>query len=195
MTYSSFVYCIENGFNGTRYIQSAARAYRLDVGLIEGLKRASRRAGMSENSFVQNLLAQRVKAGPLINAVPHVLLSRRTLLHILGSTNPDGLEMVGLELGKRNFALVRELYESVGKELGFSEFLVEILDKEAQWFEVEGAEDKPDRLTLRHECGMKWSLFLGSYLTSAFGVVSHENAKMTLNESYVSLELPTSRHW
>jgi hypothetical protein len=57
-----------------------------------------------------------VKADPLIDAIPYVLLSRRTLLHILGSTNPDGLEIVGAELGKRNFTLARELCESVGRE-------------------------------------------------------------------------------
>jgi len=175
--------------------KSTTRAYRLDVELVEGLKKAARREGVSENSFVQNLLGRRVKVDLLVNAIPYVLLSRRTLFHVLGSTNPDGLEMVGLELGKGNFILARELYESVGRELGFSGYLTEILDKEAQWFEVEGAEDKPERLTLRHECGMKWSLFLRSYLTSAFEVVSHEKLKMTFNDSYVSLELPPSQRW
>ena len=69
--------------------------------------------------------------------------------------------------------------------------MIEVLDKEAHWFEVEGAEDRPERLTLRHECGMKWSLFLKSYLTSAYELVSREKIKLTLNESYVSVELPT----
>ena len=125
--------------------KTATRSYRLGVELIEGLKKAARREGVSENSFVQNLMARRVKADLLVNSIPYVLLSRRTLLHILGSANPDGLEMVALELGKRNFTLTRELYESGGRELSFSEYVVEILDKEAQWFEVEGAEDQPER--------------------------------------------------
>lgn len=133
----------------------------------------------------------RVKADPLIRAFPYVILSRRTLLPILGSTNPDGLEIAGLDLGKSNFTLARELYKSTGRELSFSEYLVEILGKEAQWFEVEGAEEWPERLALRHECGMKWSLFLRGYVTSAFEVVSHEKMKMTLDDSYISVELPS----
>lgn len=175
--------------------KSATRAYRLDVELIEGLNKAATREGVSENSFVQNLLTRRVKADPLIHAFPSVVISRRTLLSILGSTNPDALEMAGLDLGKRNFTLARELYESVGRELGFSEYLGEILGKEAQWFEVEGAEEKPERLTLRHECGMKWSLFLRSYLSGAFEMVSHEKIEMTLNDLYVSVKLPSRQHW
>ena len=170
--------------------KSATRAYRLDAELIEELKKAARREGISENSLVQNLLAQAVKASPLIRAFPFIVISRRTLLPILGSANRDGLEIAGLDLGKRNFALAKELYESVGRELGFSDFLVEILDKEARWFEVEGAESRPERLTLRHECDMKWSLFLKSYLTGAYEVVSREKIKFTLSESYVGIELP-----
>lgn len=170
--------------------KSATRAYRLDVETIEGLKKVARREGISENSLVQNLLARRVEVDPLIRALPHLVLSRRTLLLVLGSTNQDGLEIAGLELGNRNFALARELYESVGRELSFMNYVVEILGKEAQWFEVEGAEDKPERLTFRHECGMKWSLFLRAYLAGAFEVVSHDNARIIVNESYVGMELP-----
>lgn len=170
--------------------KSATRAYRLDVELIEGLKKAARREGVSENSFVQNLLARRVKADPLIHAFPYVVLSRRVLTPILGSTNPDGLEMVGLDLGKKNFALAKELYESTGRELGFTEYLVEILSKEAQWFEVEGVEDKPEKLSLRHECGVKWSLFLKSYLTSAYEVISREKIQMTISDAWITIELP-----
>ncbi len=173
--------------------KSATRAFRLDIETIEGLKRAARREGVTENWFVQNLLARRVKADSIIHAFPYIVLSTRTLLPILGSTNPDGLEMAGLDLGKSNFALARELHQSVGRELGFSEFLTEILDKEARWFEVEGVEDIPERLTLHHEYGMKWSLFLRGYPTGAFEVVSHEKVKMALHNSYVSLELPLER--
>ena len=170
--------------------RSATKACRLDVELLEGVKKAARREGVSENSFVKSLLAQRVRADPLMHALPYVVISRRALVPILGSTIADGLEMVGLDLGKRNFALARELYESTGRELGFAEYLVEILDKEAQWFKVEGIQDKPERLTLHHECGMKWSLFLKAYLTSAYEVISRERIRMTINDAYVGIELP-----
>ncbi len=169
---------------------SATRAYRLDIELIEGLKKAAKRKGVSENSFVQDLLSQRVKADPLIRSFPYVVLSRRTLIPILGTTNPDGLQIAAFDLGKRNFALARELHESLGRVLVFFEYLTEVLDKQAHWFEVEGAENKPRRLTLRHECGTRWSLFLESYLMGAYQVVSHEKIKMAPNESYIGLELP-----
>lgn len=170
--------------------KSAIRAYRLDLELIEGLKKAARREGVSENSFVQNTLSQRVTANPLIHAFPYIVLSRRTIVPILGTTNADGLELVAFDLGRRNFALVRELYGSVGKEMGFLEYLTEVLDKQARWFEVEGVEEKPERVTLYHECGMRWSLFLKSFLTAAYEVISREKIRVVLNDTYVSLELP-----
>jgi hypothetical protein len=175
--------------------KSATRAYRLDVEIIEGMKKTAKREGVSENSLVQDLMAQRVKADSLIRAFPYIILSRRTLQYILGSTNPDGLEIAGSKIGKRNFTLARDLYASLGRELTFPDYLREILDEDAHWFEVEGAEEKPEKLMLRHESGMRWSMFLRSYLASAFEVVSYEKMKMILNESYVCVELPARQHW
>lgn len=37
---------------------------------------------------------------------------------------------------------------------------------------------------------MKWSLFLKSYLAGAYEAVTREKIKLTLNESYVGVELP-----
>ena len=155
------------------------------------MKKIARREEVSENSFVQSVLTHRMKADPLIRAFPYVVLGRRTLVQILGTTNPDGLELAAFDLGKRNFALARELYESMGAELGFSQYLSEVLDTQARWFDTEGTESKPERLTLRHECGNKWSFFLSSFLTGAYQVVSHEKVKTVPNEAYVGIELPT----
>jgi len=98
--------------------------------------------------------------------------------------------LVAFDLGRRNFALAMELYKSIGKDMGFFEYLTEVLDKQARWFEVEGAEEKPERVTLHHECRMRWSLFLKNFLTGAYEVESREKIRMVLNDTYVSLELP-----
>jgi hypothetical protein len=166
------------------------KTFRLDEELLEGLRKAARHEGISENALVQDLISRRVKADPLVHAFPFIILSRRSFIPILGTANPDSLELVALELGRKNFTLTRELYKSTGKELGFSEYLVDVLDKQVHWFEVEGVENKPERLTLHHECGMKWSLFLKSFLTAAYEVMSKEKVRMVLNDTYVSLELP-----
>lgn len=170
--------------------KSATKAFRLDIELLKGLTTVARREGISENAFVQNPLSQRVNADPLIRAFPYIVLSRRSFAPILGMTNQDGLEMVGLDLGRRNFAYARELYGSGGMELDLSQYMTEVLDKQAHWFETEGVNNKPERMTLRHEYGLKWSLFLKNFLNGACEVVSHDKMRMGVTDAYVSIELP-----
>lgn len=170
--------------------KSEIKSFRLDAGTLKRLRIVARREKVTENAFVQNLLSQRVKADPLIRAFPYIVLSRRSFLPILSAANPDVLEVVGIELGRSNFALIREIYASVGKEIDFVSYLTDVLEKEAQWFEVEGTEAMPERLTLRHEYGTKWSLFLKSFLTGAYEVVSHQKLTIRTDSMYVSLEIP-----
>lgn len=170
--------------------KSEVKAFRLGVDLLKGIRTAAKREGVSENAFVQNLLSRRVKADPIIRAFPYIVLSRQSFVPIIGTTNPDSLQFVALDLGKRNFAFARELYESGGMELGYSQYLTDILDEQAHWFGTEGVNNWPERITLRHEFGMKWSLFLKSFLTGAYEVVSHDRIKMDITDAYVSVELP-----
>jgi len=72
----------------------------------------------------------------------------------------------------------------------FSNYLADVLDKQAHWFQIEGFNTKPERLTLRHDCGLKWSLFLKSFLTGAYEVVSRDRLKISVTEAYVSVEVP-----
>jgi hypothetical protein len=170
--------------------KSEVKAFRLDSELLKGVRTVARREGVSESAFVQNLLSHRVKADPLIRAFPFIVLSRQSFVQIIGMANPDSIEFVALDLGKRNFAFARELFESVGTDLGFSQYLTEVLDGQAHWFGTEGVNSRPERITLRHEFGIKWSLFLESFLTGAYEVVSHNRIKIGVADAYVSIELP-----
>lgn len=170
--------------------KSLTRSFRFDAELLGGLRKAARRQGVSENAFVQSLLSERVKAEPLIHAFPYIVLSKRSFAPIMSTSNSDSLELVALELGKKNFAYTRDLYESVGTELGFLQYMTDVLDRQAHWFEIEGANNKPERIILRHEYGTKWSLFLKSFLTGAFEVVSHDKMKISVTDTYVTMELP-----
>ncbi len=59
--------------------------------------------------------------------------------------------MVGFDLGETNFALARVLYESMGAELGFKQYIEEVLDDQARWFVAEGVNIKPERMTLESD--------------------------------------------
>ena len=173
--------------------KSKVRSFRLDSGLLEELKTVAEREKTSENAFVEGILARRIKTDPIITAFPYVVLSRKSFSSILGMANPDGLEVVGQELGRRNFAFTRELYESVGQEVGFAQYLGDILDEQAHWFFVEGGNKRPEKLILRHEYGYKWSIFLKSFLIGAHEVVSRDRIRIDLADSYLRMELISVR--
>lgn len=169
------------------------KAFRLDVSLIQMLERASRRSKVTESIFVRDVLGRRLKIDPLIPAIRGISLSQETFQSILGTTSPDGLEMLGSNLGKKNFSLVRGLFESNDRRLTFLEYLIDILDYEGMWFKVEGTpNEKAETITLRHEYSKKWSLFLKSYLASAYEVVSRDKLQIDVKDAFVIVRFPKS---
>ncbi len=166
------------------------KTFRLEADLIEELERIARRDGVSENSFVQGVLSRRVRADPLVRAFPYIVLSKRSFVPILGTADQASLEIAGVELGKKNFSFAHDLYQSMGDDMGFLRYVVDVLANQARWFETEGADKRPEKLTLHHEYGMKWSHFLGSFLTGAYEVVSNDRIKVSFANGYVSVELP-----
>ena len=74
-------------------------------------------------------------------------------------------------------------------DLSFVQYIREVLDGQAHWFVTEGASIRPERMTLHHEYGPKWSSFLGSFLTGAYEVVSRGKIKVGTSDAFVSLEI------
>jgi hypothetical protein len=172
--------------------RSVTKSFRLDADLVDDLERVAKREGISENSFVQGILSRRMRADPLIRAFPLIVLSRTSFVQILGTANRASLEIAGAELGKRNFSLSRSIYQSMGDELNYLRWVVEVLANQAHWFETDGADERTGKLTLHHEYGTKWSVFLGSFLPAAFEVMSNDKVKVSLANEYVSVELPSA---
>jgi hypothetical protein len=149
------------------------KAFRLEASLILSLERAARRLQISDNMYVTQVLTRALMIDPLIPAFNGIELGEETFGSILSTSNPDSLEIDGFALGKKNYSLVRELFESVGIEMTFIMFLVKILGGEGKWFVVEGAAtENTERLILRHKYGEKWSLFLKSYLSGAYEILT-----------------------
>ena len=158
--------------NATR---TRIRSYRLDLNLIEQLRKAASKEGISENNFVTGILQRRTRIDPLIPAFKGIILSDEILRAIISTSNADTLELSGFNLGKETFMLARELFRSHEMELTFTELLIDILDDQLRWFNVEGnLTEKSEGVTIRHAYGVKWSVFVKSFLIGAHTVVSKE---------------------
>jgi hypothetical protein len=170
--------------------KSEVRAFRLDGELLGRLQAIANRERISENALVQRILSMWVSSDIARHAIPHITLGGPSFTRILGMTNRDGLEVIGADLGKRNFAYIKELHESSGIDMGFVKYMIDVLDRQAHWFKIEGADSKPERLTLRHDYGARWSLFLNNYLAGAYQVVSRDRLKIGISDTYIGLEFP-----
>ncbi len=168
------------------------RAFRLDGNLLRMLALSAQRRGISENAVVEDVLLRNLKAETLAEAFDRISFGKETFRSIIGMTDANGLEIMGSERGGKAYSLARELSESQGQPLTFSQYLTEILGSQGRWFKVEGALVKPEKVTLYHGMGPKWSSFLKSYLASAYATTSRTGLQLKGDGDFVSVEYSLS---
>jgi len=151
------------------------------------LRVSARRRGITENAIVESVLERFLTIDPIVQGFDYIGIGRETFASMLGMTNADGLEFVGAERGKKAYSLARELFESNDLKLSFPQYVSEILGEEARWFRTEGTFVKPERITLQHGYGTKWTEFLKAFLSSAHEVVSRNKLEVTTAEDYVTV--------
>jgi hypothetical protein len=166
------------------------RSFRLEGPTLDMLRGSARRHGITENAIVEGVLKRYLLVDPIMRSFDYIGIGKETFTSVLGMTNVDGLELVGTERGKRAYSLARELFESNDLRLGFPQFVSDILGKEARWFRTEGIFARPERTTLQHSYGNRWSAFLKAYLSSAYEATSHSKLEMASAADYVTIRFP-----
>lgn len=166
------------------------RSFRLSRSLLGLLRVAARQHGISENALAEKILERYLSVEPMIQGFDYVAVGKDTFASILGMSDANGLEITGAERGWKAFSLAKELFESVNIRLAFPQYLSEILGGQARWFRVEGMNVNPERITLQHSYGLKWSGFLKSYLSSAYELASRNKLELTVSSDYVGVRFP-----
>ena len=167
--------------------KTQTESFRFDVSSLEGLKSAAKNAGMTKNAFMSALLADRLFIDPLVRTFHKISLSDETFLSILGSRDANALEIAGSEMARRNFPLVCELYQR-RQPLTFRQFLTQILDKHAGWFHVEEGDGTQRWVTLMHPFGRMWSIFVRSYILSAYSIISKDKIKIEIADQFIRVD-------
>jgi hypothetical protein len=181
---------LENGYEH----QTKVKTFRLSSGLLLGLERVAKRAKLSENMFVAQVLTRALLTEPLVPAFGKIVLGEQTFASILSTANPDSLEIDGITLGKESYSLVCALFESEDYKMTFVEFLVKLLSQEGRWFSIECIpEEFPEQLVLHHKYGERWSLFLKSYLMGAYEVLNAEVLKIEVKDNILKVWLPKQK--
>jgi hypothetical protein len=169
--------------------KTETRTIRFDIDLLKRLKTAALNAGKSENAFVNEVMQDRLLIDPLVRAFHEVKLNEEILRSILGGTDADTLQMAGSEMARKEFPLICELYRTSGHPLAFREFLTVILGEHYGWFSEEGDGDGNQRwMTLTHPFGRKWSIFVKSYILSAYGTISKDKIQIEIADQFIRID-------
>jgi len=169
--------------------KTRTKTFRFHISLVEALGRGAKRAQLTENTFVSEMLKDRLMIDPLFPAFEEIRLSSNTFRTILSATNADELEAVASEIGQNNAQLVHELYESNDRILTSQEFITEVLARHSNWFHIEGSYGSIHHsMTLRHTFGLRWSVFVKSYVLSAHSIFSKEKVEIVIADQFVRIE-------
>jgi hypothetical protein len=171
--------------------KTRVRSFRLSSGLLEKLDRATKRARKTENSFVSDVLMDRLTVDPLLPAFQEIRLSSVTFQSIVNTTSIDALEVAASEMAQKNIRIVRELYASNDRVLDFKE-VIALMGNYAHWFYIEGDNGFRGQMTLRHGYGLKWSRFVRAFLLGAYGVLSNEELSINADEQFVHVNFGAS---
>jgi hypothetical protein len=170
--------------------KTRVKSFRLHEELLETLRIAASRHGVTENTLVETFLTSRLRVDPILLAFDVISVGRETFMQIIGAANIDGLEAFAPTQGKKSFSLAKQLFASNDMQLSFFKYLTEILGERARWFHTEGTLVKPELITLYHPYGTKWSAFLKSFISGAYEVISRDKLKLDITNDFVSIQFP-----
>jgi hypothetical protein len=170
---------------------TTTRSYRLEERLLEQIAALAKKHGITENQLVSKWLSSRAFVDPLVSVFGEVTLGQETFATILGITQLDALELSGWELGKKHFSSAKAIFEAVDEQLTFTTFLGKLLANQAHWFRCErDTPTKSREMILDHDFPINWSIFLRSYLSGAYEVVSREKLQIEIENKVVRVKFP-----
>jgi len=148
--------------------RTVAKSFRVNEKALEALQEEAKRQSISVNTLVNQLLLDYSEFGRFLQRVSALKLSRKTFGEILNSVSDDSLVKAAQTAGKSApIALIASKYGkvTVNSVLGY----VHDLSAYANLFEYyEKNESERWTVTLMHELGPKWSIFLSLYIGEAF---------------------------
>ncbi len=169
--------------------KTTIKSFRLESKLIKLLTSTTRRVKTSESAYVSSILEMRLKREPLIQNMKEITLKEELFQEILAQTNPAGLEILASEIARKDIPYTFEL---LGLQLSPSSVLWyfrEIL-QDCGWFKMQVTQGHESyELKMFHNNGIKWSMFLKSYLMSLYEMISNERAQVTIGDRIVKVRL------
>jgi hypothetical protein len=156
--------------------------------LLERLKIQAAKNGQSENSLVASLIENYVKFGAWAEVIPIIMLRKEHLVSFLQPLREAEIAAIGRELGKEvTQASVRFMYPDFTPQT-FLE-IIEAQSRYMRWGAYStNLKDNVLGVYIRHDYGLKWSVFLEAYLGQEGANLLDSDVEGHVAEGMISLK-------
>ncbi len=165
-----------------------AKSFRISEDALEALREEARSETLSLNTLVNQLLVNYAQSGKYFKRTNAVTLTRQTFGELVNDLSEDIIIKAGQNAGKTApQVLITSKYGKI--TVGHVIAYLHDLSSYANWFEyTEKNEGEHSTITLMHEMGRNWSLFIAHYLAEAFAAAGCK-AKYEVADRYVTFAI------
>ena len=169
--------------------KTVGRSFRIDQEWLNVLTEEANRQGISINMVLNRLLQQYAYLRFMLR-FGAITLTRKGFASLLECCPDDEVKEKGRTAGSK---IVKDLLLTMGvpPTYDFTVFLVKkILSDFAGWFECDHhiKRDK-EILHLRHDLGIKWSIYLSGITSGTFNALLKKEVKIEITDSSVTLTI------
>jgi hypothetical protein len=170
--------------------KTIGRSFRIDEEWLKVLNDEAKKQGISVNALM-NWILQKYAHIRYMLRYGAITLTRKGFLAILESCPEDKIRENGRNAGS---TLVRDLLLTMGVTPSYSFVILlvkKILSEFAGWFECDHhiKRDK-EILHLRHDLGIKWSIYLSGVATGTFNSILNKEVAIEYSDSSVTITIP-----
>lgn len=172
--------------------KTVIKAFRLREDYAKILEEEAKKRGVTVSYLVNRALKRFIEHERFIEGVVEISLTRLNLKKIIDAINENELIKIGRELGKDlPLAVIAAKYgdltvENVLKYLQDTEFT------NAFNSQVVHHTDKVV-LTIEHDMGRKWSIYILNYIESLFDALNIEYKRVAMTERTITFTIPQSQ--
>jgi hypothetical protein len=168
--------------------KTVAKSFRINEDALEGLREEARSQTLSLNTLVNQLLVNHAQFGRYLMRMHVLMLTRQTLSELINPLTEESIIKTGQNAGKTAPAAL--ITAKDGKiTVSHVVELMRYMSSYSNWFEyTEKSEGEHWNITLMHEMGRKWSLFVAHYFTAAFAAAGLQ-AKYDIADRFVTFAI------
>lgn len=168
--------------------KTVAKSFRINQNALEALREEANKQTISLNTLVNQLLVSYSEFGRYMKQMHAVMLTHETFAEILNTIPEDKLTEAAGRAGKSApEALITSKHGKMTVNAVIE--LIHFLSAYANFFEYsEKDENGHWTITLTHEFGRKWSLFIASYLEQAF-VTAGVKTRYTVSDRSITFNI------